>query len=183
MNPIGSRNGLIYHGEREGWLVAYSQHYDADYVTRSNFRVMARAFGLEAGDPYDGPNADGEDAAIESYGGAFGKGQWLLVRPGSACEAQAAEMLERIEDYPILDDEDASQIEMQDALDAAESFISDRYRLSELPYAAIARAFVSHFMRHGTGEYPCDEYRWPREDDPRVRHALAAAIRAQRKAA
>ena len=178
MEPIGSSNGFIYYGDRAGWYVAYSQHAsNEDTVAESNFRTMARALGIDnIGDPYDGPNGQNADdtAAVESYGGAFGRGQYLLVKPGSPAEAQAREMLERIADYPLLDDDDYSELEYEKAY--AEAVDSLRYRMAwrnvpDSAFPAIASTYLSECGNHGYDPRP---YLW---DDARHRHAWAVALR------
>ena len=134
MEPIKSSNGFHYHGDRKGWLVVLSQHYDADALTRSNFRIASRSLGIDIAlglfDPYSGPNGmnDDDTAAIESYGGAWGRGQWLLVKPGSKAETAAEKILERIDQYPSLDEEDYSELEYKEGLEFVSDAVKERWR-------------------------------------------------------
>ena len=174
---IGSRNGLFYYGDREGWYVVAGQNASGDALEESNFRVMARALGIDnVGNPYDGPNGQNADdtAAIESYGGAAGHGQWLLVRPGSPAEDAAREMLARMEDYPVLDDEDYSELEYQNAHYGVSEELRWRYRnsawLTDAARDWIASAYLSE---HDYGYEAGTDWDSRRQD----RDTLAYAIR------
>lgn len=103
MQAIHSAPGFIYYGEREGWLIAATQAPDwGDTVQRSNFRSMARRLG------------ESDNVAIEYTGGALGNIDYLLVRPGTP-EAQLAEqLLARLDDYPVVDDDDHSALEYEE---------------------------------------------------------------------
>lgn len=188
MESIGSRNGFSYYGERAGWLIAYGQHASADdNVAESNFRVMARALGIDnVGDPYDGSNGENADntAAVESYGGAFGRGQYLLVKPGSEAEMQAREMLARIADYPLLDEEDHSELEYASAHTVTAGEIHYRYRHTEWADDDatnwIASAYLSLHNYGSDARTDWEATPWGKQSQ-QDRDTLAAAIRDWRK--
>lgn len=175
---IGSGNGLIYYGGREGWYVVAEQNASGDALDESNFRVMARALGIDnVGDPYNGPNGQNADdtAAVESYGGAVGHGQWLLVRPGSPAEDAAREMLARMDDYPVLDGEDYSELEYQNAHYGISEELRWRYSgrawLTDAARDWIASAYLS------AHDYGCDASTDWGNRMLRDRDTLAYAIR------
>ncbi len=107
LTPIKSTNGFAYWGEREGWLIAYTQHRDSNTLDKANFAAIQRE--LEAIDE------SGDDYAIESFSSSFyGYGDHLLVRPGSECANKAEEIVDKLENvYPILNDELYSELEAQ----------------------------------------------------------------------
>lgn len=188
METISSRNGFMYYGEREGWLVAYGQHAsNDDTVAESNFRTMAHALGIDnVGDPYGGPNGQNADdtAAVESYGGAFGRGQYLLVKPGSRAESEALEMLDRIADYPLLDEDDHSELEYANAHTVTAGEIHYRYRHTEWADDDATNWIASAYLSlhdHGTDAHTdWDDTRWGKMSQ-QDRNTLAAAIRDWRK--
>ena len=100
MQPIKSGTGFIYYGEREGWLIAATQAPDwGDALQRSNFRVMRDHLG------------ESDNVAVEYAGGAVGHIDYLLVRPGTPEAALAEQLNAKIADYPVLDDDDLSELE------------------------------------------------------------------------
>ncbi len=117
---MGSYDGLMYYGERAGWSLVDSLGYDPTALDRANFAALAQAMGFEPtplDDRGDFGGDDTDDVAIENYGGAFGKGQWLLVRPGSEAERIAYECHAKMDDYPVLDEELWSEFESDDEVE------------------------------------------------------------------
>ena len=107
LQPLGgsSAEHFAYWGERASWLVALSQHRDSDYIARSNWRLIAPA--MVAAYP--------DDAAIESQSHwAVGWSEVLLVRPDTESARAAQEFADRIADYPMIDEDDASAVEWDD---------------------------------------------------------------------
>jgi hypothetical protein len=89
---------FAYYGERDDWPIAATVHRDSELIERSNFEAMRRAF--------DACTNEGEDWAIERASHwAVGWVEYLLVRPCTECVTMADDMRERIEQYPILDDQ------------------------------------------------------------------------------
>ena len=184
MESIKSSNGFSYYGDRKGWLIALSQHYNADALTRSNFRIAARSLGIDIDlglfDPFSGPNGmnDDDTAAIESYGGAAGRGQWLLVKPGSTAETAAEEILERIDRDTFLDEEDYSDLEREEGLE----FVSDaiKYRWSNHEWATEEFVAEVAYTFLYNSQYPW--LNWPKFNKSRVdRENLAEATWQARK--
>lgn len=127
---------LIYYGDHRGWYIVASRHYDCDPVTDANFRTLAESLGIERieFDAYETEYRDNatddqsETAAIESYGGAFGRGQWLLIDPDSAeSMAIVQNAYERMADYPILDEERWSDIETEREMESVTQALTNRY--------------------------------------------------------
>lgn len=101
MQRIHSTTGFIYYGEREDWLIAATQAPDwGSVLQRSNFRSMLAKLGGES-----------EDVAVEYAGGAVGKIDYLLVRPGSPAAVEAERLNARLSDYPVVDEEDLGELE------------------------------------------------------------------------
>ena len=94
--------------DRSAWLVApVGQNRDSDALARSNFRVTERSF--EAVDP------DGVDHENHRFGHwACGWFEILIVRPGSKCHQEAWEIECALSDYPVLSDEDYSELEAEE---------------------------------------------------------------------
>jgi hypothetical protein len=93
---------FMYWGERKGWLYALSQHRDSEALTRSNWRVIVPQMLAE----YP------EDAAVEQFHDAMvGWTEHLLVRPGTPAAAAAEKWHEKLENYPIANEEDFSALE------------------------------------------------------------------------
>jgi hypothetical protein len=93
---------FAYYGDREGWLIALSQHRDSDALGRSNWRVIVPP--MLADHP--------EDAAVESMNHwAVGWIEYLLVRPGTKAAAKAEEWVDKLDSYPVADEMDWGELE------------------------------------------------------------------------
>jgi len=105
MQPIRSNSAqaFVYYGEREGWLIALSQHRDSEALDRSNFAVISA--DLRGRFP--------DDVAIESTSHFLvGWVEYLLVSPDNADAVAAAEAWrDRLADYPVADEMNLSEIE------------------------------------------------------------------------
>src|SRR5215471_11561712 len=104
---------FAYDGDREDWPIVLSMTRDSDDIEASNFRV-ARA-ELEAID---------EDAVAVERASHWAVG-WLdrlLIAPDyPALAAAAARIQARIEDYPILSEDDCATLECERAEDCGYS--------------------------------------------------------------
>ncbi len=105
-----SKDSFVYYGDREGWHVALSVHRDSDVLDRSNWDVIT-ADVLAIRD--DAPAVDGlADAAIERMSHFLcGWVDHLLVRPGSTAAARARYWHDKLESYPVADEEHYSALE------------------------------------------------------------------------
>lgn len=108
LEPLGgssAANSFAYWGARADWLVALSQHRDSDDVDRSNWETVTEHFS-QMGFP------ENEDWAIERFSNwAAGWTEHLLVRPGTPAAAEAQLIRERLDNYPVFDDEHLSMLE------------------------------------------------------------------------
>ena len=105
MQPIRSNSAqaFVYYGEREGWLIALSQHRDSEALDRSNFAVISA----------DLRGRFTDDVAIESTSHFLvGWVEYLLVSPDNADAVAAAEAWrDRLADYPVADEENFGELE------------------------------------------------------------------------
>lgn len=97
-----SGNPCAYWGERHDWFVVCGQNRDSDSLTRSNFRSMLKALGGES-----------DTVAIERENHwACGWVEFILVHPDDAARiTKANEIREALEDYPVVDEMDWSELE------------------------------------------------------------------------
>lgn len=108
MKTINENNREVgcsaYWGERGDWFIASAQHRDSNCLVRSNFRCFKKLLGDEG-------------TAVESFNHwAVGWVEYLLVDPSQAeLIALAEKTREDLEDYPVLDDEDFSELETEEA--------------------------------------------------------------------
>lgn len=104
-----------YFGERGNWFIAIAITRDGDALSRSNFACMEKA--LRALDAVK--NWTGDDAPIQTERfthWAVGWCDYLLVN--SECKeavALADKLLDKLDDYPILNEEHFSEEEMNEA--------------------------------------------------------------------
>lgn len=111
MDTIKSGNGFCYWGESEGWLKAYSAANCNGILDAANLEAFRRA--LPEG-----------SYRVEQFGGGL-RGvtiDTLLIDPERAdAIAVADEILDALEDYPVIDDELYSEMEYDEALESAEA--------------------------------------------------------------
>lgn len=95
--------------DRQDWLVApCAQTRDSDCLESSNFATLDHA--LTEVDP------SGDDHETHRFG-HWGPGwiEIILVRPGSKAAGVAQECADALVDYPVLDDDDFSERETEEA--------------------------------------------------------------------
>jgi hypothetical protein len=106
-----------YWGEHRDWLVAGSVHRDSDSLTRSNFRSIMRELGI-AKPTYEPKGTEwneSEDACVEtSSHWAVGWSAVILVQPESKSAEVADEIVRKLEDYPVVNESDWSEVEDED---------------------------------------------------------------------
>ena len=119
------------------YYVFLGQHRDSDKITRSNFRVAMKAIKtIEAKYPdwKACPDVDNEpDMIVNPYEShwAVGHVEWIGIHRNAPAELIEAceDMLERIEDYPLLDESDHSDLEYSEANEYWEHMsLSERVR-------------------------------------------------------
>jgi hypothetical protein len=96
----------VYYGDRPDWLIVTTQNRDSDCLTRSNFRSFLKILGGE-----------GEHVEISrSSHWACGWVEYLTIDPSQAeLIAKANAQHERLESYPVLDENDLSELELEEA--------------------------------------------------------------------
>ena len=114
--------GLNAEAVGAAWLVSLGQNRDSDALERSNFRVHVRE--LARLDP------EASDHAIHRFGHwACGWFEIVIVRPGSACAEEAEGTEAALSDYPVLHDEDFSELEREEADEVWRSCYNDAKRI------------------------------------------------------
>lgn len=102
-----------YWGERSDWLIAYTTNLDADCLGRSNWRSFIKALGGSGGEGAKGTQDVSETVAIEeAKHWACGWVQYLIVHPDAKEQIAIAEaIIEKLDGYPVVDEDDWSQLE------------------------------------------------------------------------
>ena len=118
--------------DRKEYYVAYEQHRDSDTATRSNFCSILKAIGGES-----------ETVLVlrdSHFAVGYVEGIYIHESDTTACEI-ANQILAKLEDYPIVNEDDWSELEWETAADYWEHMgIRERiewcqkYRVS--PFAA-----------------------------------------------
>jgi hypothetical protein len=99
-------NSAAYWGENDSWLIAYAINRDSHALERSNFRIMLRDLGGES----DTVNIS------RSNHWACGWVEYITLDPSDLAKVKIARAnLARIENYPVLNDEDYGQEEQDEA--------------------------------------------------------------------
>lgn len=101
----------------DSWLVCpVITNRDADTLTRSNWEAMIEAFR--------GAETEGADdwRTVEESHWACGWIRLAVVRPGSTCAELAQGFADRLEDYPLLNEEHCSELEWAEYLEAWEDW-------------------------------------------------------------
>lgn len=106
-NPSGFDSLSNYMGEvpEADWLCLLTRNRDSDCLTESNWRTALNELGGE-----------GEDVEIHRFGHwACGWWEALAVRDGSPQADIAREIHASLSDYPVLNEEDFSELEDEEA--------------------------------------------------------------------
>lgn len=108
-----------YWGERGNWLVVDCLTRDSDCLTRSNYRTFIKLLGGKGTEGAKGTQEINENLAIEeATHWACGWLQYLIINPECAELIAIAEKAHgRIADYPVLDENDFSELETEEAND------------------------------------------------------------------
>jgi len=121
-NPGGIDSLANYAGEipDEEWLVVLTHSRDDDTIGESNWRSALAMMGGES-----------DDVQIFRFGHwACGWWEALCVIAGSASQEMAEEISSQLEDYPILDDEDYSELQAEKAEEIWRDCYSDSERIA-----------------------------------------------------
>ena len=93
----------------EGYYVFLSQNRDSHCLERSNFRSALEAIGGES-------EHDGGVQVVSENHWAVGWVEWIAIPFGpSKALAKACEVMEGLEDYPVVDEEDFCELETEEA--------------------------------------------------------------------
>lgn len=110
-----------YFGETwPDYYSAYGQHRDSDALSRSNFASMLKALGGES-----------ETVLVvrESHW-AVGWVEWIAIHESDEKALTTADaILERLEDYPVVDDDHFSETETEEANETWKNCYDDKGRL------------------------------------------------------
>lgn len=107
---LGGR--VAYSGEHGDWGFVVAQSRDSDNLAKSNFRTaLAELY-----------NGESEDVVIErSQHWSCGWFEYIAVRPGTNAYGKALEILERLSQYPVLDDSDLWELEQEQSKEVWEN--------------------------------------------------------------
>lgn len=107
--------------DRQGWLVApVGVNRDADCLTQANWQAGVAAIEKAAA-------ADAEDSWETPRFGHWACG-WLqicIVRPGSAAALAALKLAQKLENYPVLDEDLLGELEYTQEQAVEESYASN----------------------------------------------------------
>ena len=106
-----------YWGEHGDWLVVATVNRDSDCLSRSNYRSFIKLLGGKGTEGAKGAQDINENLAIdEAHHWACGWLQYLVINPAATeLIALAGEALAKLDDYPVLDEDDFSRLEMEEA--------------------------------------------------------------------
>lgn len=94
----------------EDWYVFLGQTRDSDTVERSNFRVAVEALDAARWTEEEKPHT------VRERHWAVGWVEWIAIHVHDIAGYQEAlEMACRLEDYPVLSDDDLSELEAEEA--------------------------------------------------------------------
>jgi hypothetical protein len=108
-DEIRANGNFAYYGDRQHFGIAFTRHRDSDALERSNFRVAVAAM----------PQGDKNETWAIERASHFLAGwvEYLLVEPNSAAWTIAEELQARLEDYPVLDENDYGELEAEELED------------------------------------------------------------------
>jgi len=119
MNTLSEyfKSSSAYWGECSTWLVAATTTRGADCLARSNWRCFIKLLGGNGAEGLKGPQSINDNVRIEEASHwAVGWVQYLIINPDAKeLVALAGKTREELEDYPVLSDEDFSELEMEEA--------------------------------------------------------------------
>lgn len=116
--------------EWHGYYVFLSRTRDSDILEESNFAVALAALGGETGFDDEG---HAEVAVVRESHWAVGWLEWIAVHEAATEKIAIAEkLLERLENYPVLDEEDYSAREYEGCAEYWEKAMGARDRIEYL---------------------------------------------------
>lgn len=130
--PTGFDHAGLALDDRQDWyVVPVGQNRDSGPMERSNFETAEKMLQeVEYAEDEDEEESSYENHRFGHW--ACGWFEILIVRPGSKCFDVACEIEKSLEDYPLLDEMDASEKEWNEAAEAWEhSSIAERVELCQ----------------------------------------------------
>lgn len=120
-----------YWGEKYDWLVCATLTRDANCLDRSNYRCFVELLGGKPTDGSKGSQEINESVAIgEAMHWACGWLQYLIINPADLELIKLAEnTIEKLGDYPVLDESDFSELETEEANEVWESCFKPKDRI------------------------------------------------------
>lgn len=119
-SPLDSWSNYVGQTDFAGWDCLLTQNRDSDCLIRSNFRSALKVLGGE-----------GDNVTIHRFGHwACGWWEALAVKQGTPEHDTASKLADRLENYPVVDDEDFSALEQGEANDTWKSCYSWRERVN-----------------------------------------------------
>ncbi len=114
MDQAHSRSAA-YWGDHGDWLIVATRHRDSDSLTRSNYRVLAARL------------ASTSATTEESSHWAVGWIERLIIAPGDRAALRVALAAHKaMDDYPVLDESDWSELEDSEFWEFARGELGDR---------------------------------------------------------
>jgi len=113
-NPSGLDSLSNYMGEvpESEWLCVMTRNRDSDCLTESNWRIAIKMLGGES-----------DNVRIDRFGHwACGWWESLSVKDGSPAHSIGKDITQKIDSYPVLDEDDFCQLEEEQAQEIWESF-------------------------------------------------------------
>jgi hypothetical protein len=119
-----------YGAEWPDYYVFLGRNRDSDALTRSNFTQALAAIGGDTGEDDDGVSAV---TVVSENHWAVGWVEWIAIHKTNATALIIAdEIMERLEDYPVLDEDHFSNLEWEEAGDYWEQLpIPERVELCQ----------------------------------------------------
>lgn len=113
LRAVRNQDSFAYFGDRGHWLMAIGQHRDSEALTRSNFRTVHKDLETR----FSG------SVAIERFNHwAVGWNESVLIDPSNVDAVNAAgDWQARLDDYPVADDDDFSDLEYGETLESIEA--------------------------------------------------------------
>ena len=140
----------------DGHYVFLGQHRDSDALTRSNFRVALRELEELPAPPELPEDCITRETVSENHW-AVGWVEWIAIHETDTAALEAAdEMVLAMEDYPVLDDCDLSELEFAEA-----SEYWERMRWRD-------RAEAIKFSGSSVSLFACRRDDLPEDDDGRL---------------
>lgn len=142
----------------DDYYVFLGQNRDSDSITRSNFTCGLRDIGGATGE-FEDEHTPVNVAVINQGHWAVGWIEWIAIhKTNGPVLRKADEILRKLEDYPVVDDDHLSQLEWDEAAESWEHCsIRDR---------------IEYLARWGLSIFAARRDELPEDDDGRVLETL-----------